>query len=48
MDEVRADCLMEKYGKNVLLVIIHRWPQKYKEKPEVLPSLENLVMISFA
>ena len=46
MDEVRADCLMEKYGKNVLLVIIHEWPQrrKYKEKPEVLPSLEYLVI----
>lgn len=47
MDEVRADCLMEKYGKNVLLVIIHEWPQrrKYKEKPEVLPSLEYLVTV---
>ncbi|XP_068676221.1 transient receptor potential cation channel subfamily A member 1-like [Montipora foliosa] len=43
MDEVRADCLIEKYGKNVLLVIIHQWPQKYKEKPEVLPSLEYLI-----
>ncbi|KAK2556750.1 Transient receptor potential cation channel subfamily V member 4, partial [Acropora cervicornis] len=45
MDEVRADCLMEKYGKNVLLVIIHEWPQrrKYQEKPEVLPSLEYLI-----
>lgn len=50
MDEVRADCLMKKYGKNVLRVIIHEWPQrrKYKEKPEVLPSLEYLVtVISF-
>ena len=47
MDEVRADCLMEKYGKNVLLVIIHEWPQrtKYKEKPEVLPSLEYMVTV---
>ncbi|XP_067030169.1 uncharacterized protein [Acropora muricata] len=45
MDEVHADCLMEKYGKNVLLVIIHEWPQrpKYKEEPEVLPSLEYLI-----
>ena len=47
MDEVHADCLMEKYGKNVLLVIIHEWPQrpKYKEEPEVLPSLEYLVTV---
>ena len=46
MDEVHADCLMEKYGKNVLPVIIHKWPQrrKYEEKPEVLPSLEYLVI----
>ena len=47
MDEVRADCLMEKYGKNVLFEIIHEWPQRreYQEKPEVLPSLEYLVTV---
>lgn len=45
MDEVRADQLIKKYGKNTLLVIIHEWPQKrkYKEKPELIPSLEYLV-----
>ncbi|XP_015761535.1 PREDICTED: uncharacterized protein LOC107340682 [Acropora digitifera] len=45
MDEVHAVCLMEKYGKNVLPVIIHKWPQrrKYAKKPEVLPSLEYLI-----
>lgn len=45
MDEVRADRLTEKHGKNVLLVIIHQWPQtkKYKDKPELIPSLEYLV-----
>lgn len=47
MDEVRADRLIEKHGKNALLVIIHDWPQKrkYKEKPELIPSLEYLVRI---
>ena len=45
MDEVRADWLTEKHGKNTLVVIIHEWPQmkKYKEKPELIPSLEYLV-----
>ena len=45
MDEVRADRLTEKHGKNSLLVIIHEWPQakKYKDKPELIPSLEYLV-----
>lgn len=45
MDEVRADRLTEKHGKNVLLVIIHQWPQmkKYKDKPELIPSLEYLI-----
>lgn len=45
MDEVRADRLTEKHGKNALLVIIHEWPQKkkYKDKPELIPSLEYLV-----
>ena len=49
MDEVRADRLIEKHGKNALLVIIHDWPQKrkYKEKPELIPSLEYLVSIYF-
>ena len=45
MDEVRVDRLTEKHGKNSLLVIIHEWPQakKYKDKPELIPSLEYLV-----
>ena len=45
MDEVRVDRLSEKHGKNALLVIIHKWPQmkKYKDKPELIPSLEYLV-----
>ena len=45
MDEVRADRLTEKHGKNALLVIIHKWPQMqiYKDKPELIPSLEYLV-----
>ena len=46
MDEVRADRLIEKHSKNALLVIIQEWPQKrrYIEKPELIPSLEYLVM----
>ena len=49
MDEVRADRLIEKHGKNSLLVIIHDWPQKkkYKDKPELIPSLEYLVRTFF-
>ena len=45
MDEVRADRLTEKHGKNALLVIIYEWPrtEKYKDKPELIPSLEYLV-----
>ena len=49
MDEVRAGRLLEKHGKNALLVIIHDWPQKrkYQDKPELIPSLEYLVRIYF-
>ena len=49
MDEVRADRLTEKHGKNSLLVIIYEWPQKkkYKDKPELIPSLEHLVRTLF-
>ena len=49
MDEVRTDRLIEKHGKNALLVIVHEWPQrkKYKDKPELIPSLEYLVRINF-
>ena len=49
MDEVRADQLTEKHGKNSLVVIIHKWPQKkkYKDKPELVPSLEYLVRTIF-
>lgn len=45
MDEVRVDRLIKKYDKNALLVIIHDWPQKkkYRDKPELIPSLEYLV-----
>ncbi|RMX39952.1 hypothetical protein pdam_00021267, partial [Pocillopora damicornis] len=44
MDEVRVDRLIKKYDKNALLVIIHDWPQKkkYRDKPELIPSLEYL------
>ena len=47
MDEARVDWLTEKHGKNSLFVIIHKWPQKkkYKDKPELIPSLEYLVSI---
>ena len=47
MDEVRADRLIEKHENNTLLVIIRDWPQqrKYREKPELIPSLEYLVKI---
>ena len=50
MDEVRADQLIEKHGKNSLLVIIHEWPRKkqYKDKPELVPSLEYLVRTLFS
>jgi len=49
MDEVRADRLIEKHGKNSLFVIIHKWPQKkkYKDKPKLIPSLEYLVRTLF-
>ncbi|XP_027051176.1 uncharacterized protein LOC113678493, partial [Pocillopora damicornis] len=45
MDEVRVDRLIKKYDKNALLVIIHDWPQKkkYRDKPELIPSLEYLI-----
>ena len=45
MDEVRADQLTEKHGRNSLVVIIREWPRKkkYKDKPEQIPSLEYLV-----
>ena len=49
MDEVRVDRLIDKHGKNALLVIIREWPQKkkYKDKPELIPSLEYLVRYFF-
>ncbi|XP_068676223.1 transient receptor potential cation channel subfamily V member 2-like isoform X2 [Montipora foliosa] len=45
MDEVRTDRLMEKYGKDALLVIIRDWPLnvKYKDNPELVASLEYLI-----
>lgn len=47
MDEVRTDRLMKKYGKDSLLVIIRDWPVrgKYKDKPEMVASLEYLVSL---
>ena len=47
MDEVRTDRLMAKYGKDCLLVIIRDWPvsAKYKDKPELVASLEYLVCL---
>ena len=47
MDEVRTDRLMAKYGKDSLLVIIRDWPVsgKYKDKPEMVASLEYLVRL---
>ena len=47
MDEVRTDRLMVKYGKDSLLVIIRDWPvsKKYKDKPEMVASLEYLVCL---
>lgn len=47
MDEVRTDRLVTKYGKDSLLVIIRDWPvsEKYKDKPEMVASLEYLVCL---
>lgn len=47
MDEVRTDRLMGKYGKDCLLVLIRDWPasEKYKDKPEMVASLEYLVCL---
>lgn len=47
MDEVRTDRLMGKYGKDCLLVLIRDWPasEKYKDKPEMVASLEFLVCL---
>ena len=45
MDEVRTERLMAKYGRDTLRVIIRDWPasEKYKDKPELVLSLEYLV-----
>ncbi|XP_068728318.1 transient receptor potential cation channel subfamily V member 5-like [Montipora capricornis] len=45
MDEVRTDRLSAKHGKDTLLVIIRDWPadEKYKDKPELVASLEYLI-----
>ena len=47
MDEVRTDRLIAKHGKDMLLVIIRDWPasEKYKDKPELVASLEYLVCV---
>jgi len=47
MDGVRTDRLMAKYGQDSLLVIIRDWPasEKYKDKPELVASLEYLVCL---
>ena len=48
MDEVRIDRLITKHGRDTILVIIRDWPasKKYKEKPELVASLEYLVSIN--
>ena len=48
MDEVRTDRLVCKYGSDTLLVIIQNWPvsEKYKDKPELVASLEYLVCVA--
>ncbi|KAK2556747.1 Transient receptor potential cation channel subfamily V member 5 [Acropora cervicornis] len=45
MDEVRIERLMAKYGRDILLIIIRDWPacEKYKDKPELVASLEYLI-----
>lgn len=45
MDEVRTYRLLEKHGKDTILILIHDWPNsaKYKGKPELVVSLEYLV-----
>ncbi|XP_074610946.1 transient receptor potential cation channel subfamily V member 4-like isoform X2 [Acropora palmata] len=45
MDEVRTDRLITKHGRDTILVIIRDWPasKKYKEKPELVASLEYLI-----
>ena len=47
MDEVRTDRLIAVHGRNTLLVIIRDWPisEKYRDKPELIASLEYLVCI---
>ena len=45
MDEIRAERLLEKHGRDTLLVIIRDWPasEKHKGKHEMVASLEYLV-----
>lgn len=47
MDEIRAERLLEKHGRDTLLVIIRDWPanEKYKDKHEMVASLEYLVSL---
>ena len=47
MDEVRTDRLIAVHGRNTFLVIIRDWPisEKYRDKPELIASLEYLVCI---
>ena len=48
MDEVRIERLMAKHGRDTLLVILRHWPtsEKYKDKPELVASLEYLVCMN--
>ena len=48
MDEVRTDRLIAQHGRDTILVIIRDWPasEKYKEKTELVASLEYLVSIN--
>ena len=49
MDEVRIERLFEEYDKDCLFVIIRDWPisEEYKGRPDLVASLENLVIKSY-
>mgnify|MGYP001800367461 CR=1 FL=1 len=48
MDEIRCDRWEKKYKHRALEAIIRYWPdtEKYKDKPELIASLEPLVCYS--
>ena len=47
MDEARIERLLARHNEDTLLVIIRDWPasEKYKDKPELVVSLEYLVCV---